>query len=719
MKKYLLFLFFVVSHLWALADGEWALVGLKYVIHKTDNNCTGEFHNGMAIVQDAWNEQGYYDAGASQLYGAIDTSGKLVIPCIYQSMTDFINGFSVVEKDGKYGILNTRGGFILPLVYTSIEQDENIQGLYVVKQDQKEGLFYNGQMIFPLGQYEKIKSDHFPFVEYTYNNKDYTYNFYTSQTMESHPLYLFGHAIFSTPERQYYTLKGEPVNMQKASVSSKGIQLFRDEKTGLYGFRQASTGKVVVQPKYTIVDYDIWIGDVMVGRLDFDHPYVIINASGQEIPFQSAKPITSVFGNSGIGYLTGCDDNSNTGLFSYTGKVVLEPRYVYVNEAIHLGPDWYVYADSSQPYTYNVRWNKSFPGLSNPSDVGNGILLLWNSERKMSYYVDLKTGKQIGGYFENGEPFRGGLAKVNDNEFINTQGKVVLNLSDLNSIGDCFSEGVILAEKYDHGKVHGYVYNPMEKGKYAYNQKDASAWTITKWMAEGDQLQLKKNFGEAKDFYYRVMMNDPKNVLAAMNYGYCIYQLGHYDEALEAYSIALDLEPDNAMARKNYNIIKGEIEKRKTTQQEQAESPTSNNIWGALANFGNMILQTYAAVNGYSASSQDGSMDYSFTDTDSSVSSGSSSGQEMSTSTYQSIYSRWERQAKSNYESLTLLGGKYTSRNGDKSGVTGGNWNTAQYTQLKRLLREAQREMHKTRSEAARNGVNIPQSKWETATVSY
>lgn len=40
----------------------------------------------------------------------------------------------------------------------------------------------------------------------------------------------------------------------------------------------------------------------------------------------------------------------------------------------------------------------------------------------------------------------------------------------------------------------------MEKGKYAYNQKDASAWTITKWMAEGDQLQLKKNFGEAKDF---------------------------------------------------------------------------------------------------------------------------------------------------------------------------------------------------------------------------
>ena len=80
----------------------------------------------------------------------------------------------------------------------------------------------------------------------------------------------------------------------------------------------------------------------------------------------------------------------------------------------------------------------------------------------------------------------------------------------------------------------------------------------------------------------------------------------------------------------------------------------------------------------------------------------------------------WDILGKSlNVPVYTLLGGKYTSRNGDKSGVTGGNWNTAQYTQLKRLLREAQREMHKTRSEAARNGVNIPQSKWETATVSY
>ena len=35
----------------------------------------------------------------------------------------------------------------------------------------------------------------------------------------------------------------------------------------------------------------------------------------------------------------------------------------------------------------------------------------------------------------------------------------------------------------------------------------------------------------------------------------------------------------------------------------------------------------------------------------------------------------------------------------------------------KQYLREAQREMQKIRMEAARNGVNIAQSRWETASV--
>lgn len=41
------------------------------------------------------------------------------------------------------------------------------------------------------------------------------------------------------------------------------------------------------------------------------------------------------------------------------------------------------------------------------------------------------------------------------------------------------------------------------------------------------------------------------------------------------------------------------------------------------------------------------------------------------------------------------------------------------YVQMKKNLRDAQREMQRIRRTAASNGVTIQQSKWETATVRY
>lgn len=89
----------------------------------------------------------------------------------------------------------------------------------------------------------------------------------------------------------------------------------------------------------------------------------------------------------------------------------------------------------------------------------------------------------------------------------------------------------------------------------------------------------------------------------------------------------------------------------------------------------------------------------------------------MSEASYRDIYARWERQAKSNYESLTMQGTR-TSRGGKaESGTTDGFWRH-HYAGLKKLLREAQTEMRKTRQEARRAGYTIPQSNYETVTVS-
>lgn len=102
-------------------------------------------------------------------------------------------------------------------------------------------------------------------------------------------------------------------------------------------------------------------------------------------------------------------------------------------------------------------------------------------------------------------------------------------------------------------------------------------------------------------------------------------------------------------------------------------------------------------------------------------SSGSSSGKsgDLGLSTYQSIYARWERNAKSNYDSLTRAGVRAKQNGKDVGGSSGGSWRPQNYTGLKQNLRNAQNEMRKIRQEARRYGHNIPQSNYETVTVSY
>lgn len=86
---------------------------------------------------------------------------------------------------------------------------------------------------------------------------------------------------------------------------------------------------------------------------------------------------------------------------------------------------------------------------------------------------------------------------------------------------------------------------------------------------------------------------------------------------------------------------------------------------------------------------------------------------------YLSLYQQWEQRAQANYNSLTNLGYQMRNNNGQQSGGTGRSMSNSNYTRMKKALREAQREMRNIRMKAAKAGINIAQSRWETATVDY
>ena len=72
----------------------------------------GRFKEGMIVLH------GGYDNGDLKM-GFADTTGKLVIPLIYDEAQGFSDGLAFVEKDGKGGYINQQGETVIPFIYES------------------------------------------------------------------------------------------------------------------------------------------------------------------------------------------------------------------------------------------------------------------------------------------------------------------------------------------------------------------------------------------------------------------------------------------------------------------------------------------------------------------------------------------------------------------------------------------------------------------------
>lgn len=93
---------------------------------------------------------------------------------------------------------------------------------------------------------------------------------------------------------------------------------------------------------------------------------------------------------------------------------------------------------------------------------------------------------------------------------------------------------------------------------------------------------------------------------------------------------------------------------------------------------------------------------------------------ELSPDQYLAHYRKWEQYAEDAVRNLTSGGYSTKDNSGNIKGKANSNYvKGIGYTGNQMNLHECQREMRRIRLEAAKYGVNIPQSKWETATVSY
>lgn len=561
MKRWLFCLFALWACLGAMAEKkpQWALLGVKG---------TGEFHDGLAMFRN-------YD---KDTYGFINTSGVIAIEAQFKRAEDFQNGQAIVEAETGKGIINRSGYYLLEPQYDKIERAKEALNLYVITDTAgNKGVFFNSRLVLPPSDTKSdFSTSNFPFINDVniltgkgYDDVFKIRNIFkaelkTERGRETVYCDNTGNEMIDTPRK-----------------SSKGIIVFVEEQNGKkkYGFKNAFTGAIIQNPTYYAVQSDIWIDDYIIG---FDeNGSVLINAEGK---IQMRANLLMYEKNSD--YFIDVDllsEDVTYTLYSKELKKIISAQMLYP-----IIGNWYRCESKDETFAINVKTKQKYPGKY--FTYGDGVIRV-STENDDYYYFDATTGKRTKGNYKYAYDFSEGLAvveKEGDNMkiIIDKQGKVILRESgDFKITGNRFSEGV-LAAQYEY--EDGYVYNPLGNGSYVYNQTGGTDWTIRKWFEEGTKLLNKKHYAEAKEMFYRVMMNDPKNDDAINNYGVCLDHMGYQEEALEAFTMAYEIDPSNNVAKNNIELMKQALSEQ---EYQEADNSKSATFWDALSSFANAVAQ--------------------------------------------------------------------------------------------------------------------------------
>jgi DNA polymerase III subunit epsilon len=86
------------------------------------------------------------------MYGFINTESDdlVVLPFIYQHITEFHNGIAVVKKNNKCGFINIHGEELTPFIYSFISYKENFYGWHIIYLDKKCGYIDRNTFSFPI-----------------------------------------------------------------------------------------------------------------------------------------------------------------------------------------------------------------------------------------------------------------------------------------------------------------------------------------------------------------------------------------------------------------------------------------------------------------------------------------------------------------------------------------------------------------------------------------
>lgn len=570
-----------------------------------------------------------------------------------------------VKKDGKEGVFDLYGNEIIAPSYDFVSYDNIKDGhFYIVSKEDKKGVCdRNGREI--------VAPNYFDGVSVRGKTDDFYYIVEKDGKEGVHDMY--GNEIIA--------LKYDEIFFNDDGY----FRVYKNEKEGVCDMR----GNELIPPIYDDVYFQTEKGHCYY-EVKRNDKYGIYDLEGHEIV--AAKEYDKVYNivTKGGGCYYKVERNGKEGICDWNGKVIITPKYDKV---------WLKEIDERRCYFIVKLDGKE--GICNMS--GKEIIKLMKCQ---SLFYDDYT----------------------DHTFIYKDAS-----------GNYVSTGVSLDENGD----------PYTNAYYAYN----------KTFDEGKDHFDKKQYKKAVESYKKALeyFQTPE---AYYNVAASYYNMEKYDDAITYFQYCLDSAPKESTKEDAQKYID---ESRKfIAQREARRRVVAEAVVGGLVGAASSFL--FYNNSGYPASTGDSNLDYLldpnyvmaqaqreleeeyWTMTGGQISReewyalkaqslSESQGQggentalssneyqgKLSPQQYEEMYRKYEKNVQDWFNGLTINGATSTDSQGNINGTVNSNHytNGGTYTSAQMGLKNAQKEMKRIREEAAKYGVIIQQSKWETATAKY
>ncbi len=126
-------------------------------------------------------------------------------------------------------------------------------------------------------------------------------------------------------------------------------------------------------------------------------------------------------------------------------------------------------------------------------------------------------------------------------------------------------------------------------------------------LRRGEDALLRHDYERASTYFRRAYTTDPGNITAITNLGYVYAKMGRFSHAQKCFITALDIDPDNPIARKNLSLLMSPEEERRMPTSARVRGGQAEELFLRYLEWGNLQMNQgnhYAAIQYFKQASR-------------------------------------------------------------------------------------------------------------------